>query len=250
MRMLIVLMLSIAALAGTLALSPKLREQAADVLFHRKDTSPADSASTPDPDGAPASQNPLDTIGRAGDKAMGAIAELAAEAPQAVSVPGTAEPERTPAPVAAPVPEVPNPQAGPPTAQAAAQRIVLPRFLSSVRFGMSMAQIRKTYTISWQKQEAGEEVLVHYPVPDKSQMVHFHFRTDKLYQIRIFLKPAQGQTLKQLYDQHQQALLRQYRDVREARRTRWSDGTLQASIGQDQKLGYVEITYQEPALKR
>ena len=73
-------------------------------------------------------------------------------------------------------------------------------------------------------------LLTHYPTPDRSKTVRFHFSGDSLYRIEMRLKPDEGQTRKQLYDACQARYAEFYAGVPERTATRWSDGTVTAQL--------------------
>lgn len=140
-----------------------------------------------------------------------------------------------------------QPVAQQPRARTGTQRVFLPPALSLVSFGMSAAQVRAAYSIAWTKQESGELMLVHYPAADKGQMVRFHFSRDSLYLIEARIKPAAGQSLKELYDVVQAQYAARFPDVAESSLTHWSDGTVVARI--ETAGDSVQIVYSCPSAK-
>jgi len=173
-------------------------------------------------------------------------------------VPKAAPPKRTEEPKPAAVPQqAPTPPAQPPVQQAGAgqrpphtgtQQVTLPPALSLVSFGMSSARARAAYDMTWSKQEAGELMLVHYLTPDRNQMVRFHFSGDSLYLIEARIKPAAGQSLKELYDSLQAEYAARFLDVAESSQMQWSDGTVIARI--ETAGDSVQIVYTCPSAKR
>ena len=173
-------------------------------------------------------------------------AEPVAAAPQAPA------PQVAAAPQVASAPQAPQP-AQPPVLDVAAQPqpyqpITPPPLLAPVRFGMTRAQLVGLYNIAWTRQEAGEAMLVHYPTADRHQMVRFYFSpADSLYRIEMRFEPAEGQTVKGLYDLFRSQLAQQYANVLEKSETHWSDGTVVARIGV--VMGSVEVSFTCPSAK-
>ncbi len=241
MKMMIAFVLSTAVAALVLTVNPELRQHAAEVLFNGAGEA---AEATADVQPADHTQQTMDKVAgmlsQMGKDAMKAVAHTVKDsAPQHVAA-ETTEPEG-----ASVAPEQPANTMARPTAEATppAQRVKLPQFLSGARFGMSVDEVKAAFQIAWTKQEGGELTLTHYPVPDKSQMVKFGFRDGRLRRVEIALKAAEGQDLKEFYDRYQQTLAEQYRQCQLARRTRWSDGHVRASIALNGQLRAVEITY-------
>jgi hypothetical protein len=112
----------------------------------------------------------------------------------------------------------------------AAQRIALPPGLARVRFGMTRAQIEEMYATSWTKEFAGELTLVHYPEPDKMQMVRFVFADDSLRRIEVRFKPGPDQTVRDACRQLEERYAAMYPNVAEKSTNRWSDGSLKLEV--------------------
>lgn len=287
MRMLIVFMLSLAGVAAAFALSPELRQRAGQVLLQeerdKKTAQPPPTGQKVAEDGPvtlmlaqmehkaaeaatelrqsllpPPPQAPQEGAESAQATEPAAEPADAGEPPtsedtavqSATEDPGQpAKGESTPPPAPAANASAAVQQPPAPAGAGTAQSVTLPPFLSQVKFGMPPASVASAYATAWTKQTQDGVVLAHYPVADKSQMVQFQFQGDSLYLIRILLKAPDAQALKELYDRHQQTLAEQYRNVKEALRTRWSDGTVNVSIGMNKDLGAVEITFTAPSFK-
>jgi hypothetical protein len=171
---------------------------------------------------------------------------------ESAAEPVAAAPPAAPAPPVASAPQAPQP-AQPPALDVAAQQqpyqpITPPPLLAPVRFGMARAQVVGLYNIAWTRQEAGEAMLVHYPTADKHQMVRFYFSpADSLYRIEMRFEPAEGQTVKGLYDLFRSQLAQQYANVLEKSEAHWSDGTVVVRIGV--VMGSVEVSFTCPSAK-
>lgn len=119
-----------------------------------------------------------------------------------------------------------KPAAGPSTPQ----RIRLPSALAKAQFGMSPKSIAARYRIAWERVEQGKLMLVHNIRQDTTQKARFHFERDKLNRIELIYQPRKGQSVNELYSELQGQCYERYKDLPGSRRTRWSDGSLNAGI--------------------
>jgi len=131
---------------------------------------------------------------------------------------------------------------------AAGDPIVLPPVLRHVQFGMPSGQVRRAYSVGWERVRSGELMLAHYPGEDRTTTVRFHFSGDSLYRVELGVAPAEGQSRGELYDTLQAFYAAQYAHARERSATRWSDGTVIAQIGMAENA--VEVTFTCPAARR
>lgn len=243
MKAMVLFVLVIAAGGATLALNPSMRREVEKVLFaERPATAPADAAEAAG-DGRTDAASPGDPglFAQVADQVTGAVDKAAEGVGAAVEQVAEALPElkpaaQQPAPSAQPAQPKAEPEPAaralpaPRAAVRPAQRVVLPPGLNGVQFGMTSERVSRAYKVAWTRQERGERMLVHYPRPDKSQTLRFHFAGDSLYRIEVRLEPAEGQTRKQLYDQRRQRYAEFYANVPERSETQWSDGTVSAHI--------------------
>ncbi len=246
MKALMAFMLALVVAALVLVVSTPARQGAERLLFGKR-TSPEPASApvtSPGPEAPKAEEPP------------GTPAPVAAAAPEeapAVAV-AAPKPEQEPAPAQTPpkaaepaAPPAPQPVGEPPRARTGTQQVVLPPALASAAFGMSSAQIGASYATAWSRQEAGELMLVSYLTQDKGQMVRFHFSGDSLYLIEARLKPAQGETVKSLYDSLQAQYAARFADVADISPTHWSDGSVIARL--ETAGDSVQVSYSCPRAK-
>lgn len=235
MRVMIAVMLAAAVLAVALVASPDLRSRAEAVLF-------GDASTTETSDTEPAEEMPVDV---AAERTQGALQKMWDVAAKRITEgPQGSDADTRAAPAAA---------AGTAATEdpgEAAQPFTMPASLSRAWFGMSPDQVNTAYKHSWKREQSGELMLAHYPLPDESQVYRFHFSGDSLYLIEVQLKRPEGHTLKQLYDHYRQSLARQYQHLPETSSARWSDGTVHIHIGMDRAKDLVIVSYRCPSAKR
>lgn len=232
MRVMIAVMLAAAVLAVALVVSPDLRSRAEAVLF-------GDASTTETADTEPAEEMPVDV---AAERAQGALKKMWDVAAKRITEgPQGSDAETQAAAAGTAATEDPR---------EAAQPFTMPASLSQVWFGMSPDQVDAAYRHSWKREQSGELMLAHYPLPDQSQVYRFHFSGDSLYLIEVQLKRPEGHTLKQLYDHYRQSLAQQYQHLPETSSTRWADGTVHIRIGTDRAKDLVMVSYRCPSAKR
>ncbi len=244
MRVMVVLMVLVAIVATVFGLFPSVRSKAEAALFGPETAKKA----------APKeSEEEESVVAAAAAKAGEGLVKVLAAAKEAVTdvSPSEAAPRR-PNATAAPAPSPPQPAQQTPQpglSAAPAAQIELPPALSGARFGMTSSQVQAAYSPAWHRQQGGEAMFAHYPVPDKSQVFRFHFANESLYLIEVQFKQSEGRTLKELYDYYREGLVRTYRNAPEAGGTSWSDGTLDVHIRMDKAKNLVLISYTCPTAK-
>jgi len=252
-KMFIATALAVVAVVCSLVLSPELRHKAEDILFGKERT-----VATNQP-GAQA-ERPSDRLARVVKEAPGKIrrkvSTLTDEDPgpeTPVGQQSTAAPEPRPEPAPAPArTEQAERAPAQPAPRRTKVRISLPRPFHNARFGMTEAQLRRLYRIAWESNDytidkEGTRVLVYYITEDKSQSARFRLSNDSLFEITVHLQPRKGQTLQGIYEHWRKQFTRQYAGLPEARRTRWSDGTIRINIGLNKIKNFVWIEFQCPA---
>lgn len=232
MRFMVLFVLVLAAAVATLALCAPLRLRVEDTLFRRaREDAVAQQAGPPAEAPADTASGPREALGQIAQDARETVSEPApaADAPPEGAAPATEPVGPVAAQERAPVPE---PSQSPPAEGPLKswQRIVMPPALRQVQFGMPSEQISRGYPVAWTKEELGEVMLTHYPDPDKTRTVRFHFSGDSLYRIEVRLQPTGEQSRKDLYDVLQGQYEQLYARVPEKSATRWSDGTVTAQI--------------------
>jgi hypothetical protein len=278
MRAFIVFVLSLACTALALVFCPPLRESVESVLFKRCEANVV-AEEQPEADGAEVSRPQP-----ASDEAVAAAPQAEAQAPEEPAgqeQPGRTSPwvalwsnasrlaagklrqaraslsseESPPSPAQAEGPAAAPPSASPgvttqvqPQEAHQTQKIVLPPKFAGVRFGMSAVRLSRIYSIAWATEEAGNLTLVHYPLPDQSQTVRFHFMGDSLYAMEDCLTPAKDQSLKELYDDLRAQYANHYANVASSSASSWSDGTVTARI--KLHLAHVEISFECPSARK
>ncbi len=241
MRVMVGLMILVAIVATVFGLFPSVRSKAEDVLFGPETAKKA---------AAEESEDEESVVAAAAVKAGNGLKKVLVAAKEAVTDAG---PTRAAPPgqnaTAAPAPSPPQAGQQPAPSAAPATPIALPPALSGARFGMTSSQVQAAHSAGWHRQQGGEEMFAHYPVPDKSQVFRFHFANDSLYLIEVQFKQIEGQTLKELYDYYRESLAQTYRNAPEAGATGWSDGTIDVHIRMDKAKNLVLISYICPSAK-
>jgi hypothetical protein len=244
MKAMVLLVLALLGGVAVLALSPSVRARAEAALFARDE--PRQQAGQPDPPSAGSGRlvmadrlrGSAQSAESAVESATSGIARLlpgaapAATAPAAgpVSRPVSPAGSTTFTPKQQAVGTPAEPQAPSPAPVQANQRIALPPGLARVWFGMTREQIEDMYATAWTKQQGGELTLVHYPSPDKTQMVRFVFAQDSLCRIEVRFMAGPGETIGDVCDELRERYAAMYPNVAERSSARWSDGVLKLEV--------------------
>jgi hypothetical protein len=260
----IILVLTLAGLALALALSPSLRGRAEEILYGRRAHGEASEAASSAPEAiVEAAEEAEGAVANVVERGREAVRQTLAEAGGGAAVPTVTAPPSSPAEATtssepAEPPEQPAPpgaaaaqpsdtqpeQARAPAPPPAQARFVMPPTFSALRFGMSPAQVERMFEQHWLREEGGELMLVHYPMPDKSQAYRFHFAGQALYQIEVDVKPAEGQSIEQVYEHWRDYLSRTYGNLPVSTATRWSDGTVTVRMARER--GRVRLSLKVP----